>query len=317
MPAVQADAVELEWMDYPWEMGLYQEDIFDRKGMEALLRAGGGLDYAYILWRKKNGNIEPFYVGKGRGKRVATHGTKSDDRHNPIKNRIMDKALKDGWVGYSLRFFDSAEKALAKEAEWVECVGTISNKTGPLSNLKEGGMHGGGQKGMVGAANHMSIPVFVNGVKYESMSQAGIAHNICVASVRHRCERSLWPEWVMEGIEKIQCKGVRRTASPVSVEGVIYKNCAEAAKYLNMHKSGVRYRCESPSFPGWFKLLSPQKIRLKPKHKKISVLAEGKIYESITAAARAYGMSVTAMRFRCEDARYKDFEYRGPNKCQL
>lgn len=90
--------------------------------------------YVYVLFRHDTG--EPFYVGKGKGKR---HKSSLRDRHNPYKAGVIRKAVNDGReipivkVAASL----NEDTAFAIEVALIAAIGRTPN--GPLVNLTDGG----------------------------------------------------------------------------------------------------------------------------------------------------------------------------------
>lgn len=99
--------------------------------------------YTYLYFDPTRDN-EPFYVGKGQGKRAFSHLKRTD--HHPVTYRIQ-KIRKLGFEPIiELEYCDSEESAYALEHALVLEIGRKNIGTGPLLNLTDGGEGG---KGMV------------------------------------------------------------------------------------------------------------------------------------------------------------------------
>ena len=87
-------------------------------------------------------DYEPFYVGKGFGKRMNHHMRPSNLKKNSPKNSKIKKIIKEtGKIPIILKFkFNMTEKdALALEKKIVALIGRKNIKTGQLTNLTDAG----------------------------------------------------------------------------------------------------------------------------------------------------------------------------------
>jgi len=98
-------------------------------------RKSGKFKYAEMLF-----DFLPFYVGKGKGNRLYDH---LDEKRkcNPHKSRIIEKIKKDGLepIVFTLLEHLSEESALLFEVEVISKIGRFDKKSGPLTNLTDGG----------------------------------------------------------------------------------------------------------------------------------------------------------------------------------
>jgi len=84
-------------------------------------------------------SYEPFYIGKGCGKRLYDH--LKIDKCNIIKNEIIEELLEYNNPPIIIKFkkyLDEAE-AYSIEKDMINIIGRIINSTGPLSNIQPGG----------------------------------------------------------------------------------------------------------------------------------------------------------------------------------
>ena len=107
--------------------------------------------YAYLDPRKKgkfkyNGlefDYQPFYIGKGNGKRCyrAIEPNKLKKQRKNIKREYVNKLYSLGLKPIIIKLFENLTEsdAFEKEIELIESIGRINLKTGPLTNMTEGG----------------------------------------------------------------------------------------------------------------------------------------------------------------------------------
>jgi hypothetical protein len=104
----------------------------------AEIKINPGKFYVYIL-SKPDGS--PFYVGCGRGSRIAQHVAAS--RHNKThpKSRMIRSILRSGeTVQYQIESWHLDYRlALAREVELIRSLGRRDLGAGPLLNLTDGG----------------------------------------------------------------------------------------------------------------------------------------------------------------------------------
>lgn len=91
-------------------------------------------DFYVYAWLRPCG--EPFYIGKGRGRRDVVH-----KYNNPLFVRILDKIRKSGKEPSVVRLRENLTEAEAHEMERAEIAkyGRRNNGTGVLANLTNGG----------------------------------------------------------------------------------------------------------------------------------------------------------------------------------
>jgi len=114
--------------------------------------------YIYLDPTKKGNYIyndfifdyEPFYVGKGKGKRAYVHLSKyrNDNKHNKLKYNKISKILSRGKEPIILFYSENLTEldAFNLEILLIEKIGLRIYKQGPLTNLTKGGMGSAGHK---------------------------------------------------------------------------------------------------------------------------------------------------------------------------
>lgn len=122
--------------------------------------------YVYALTDPRKDN-QPFYIGKGKGKRATQHFYKCNLKERNFKNAtikaILNLGLKPG-IDYLFEKL-SEETAFSKEIELIKLYGRRDLGTGILANLTNGGD---------GAAGHIRTTVRLHTV--ETKRKMSISH---------------------------------------------------------------------------------------------------------------------------------------------
>lgn len=114
--------------------------VFDRADLEAIIAAGGGPHYVYVLRRPdgvaSHGGVgTPFYVGIGRGSRLFAHEEEAKD---PRVTSAKVDVIRAIWAagGDVVRTIDSvhSQEPWDREAELIAEIGCTVDGTGPLTN---------------------------------------------------------------------------------------------------------------------------------------------------------------------------------------
>lgn len=96
------------------------------------------------IWnfREHTFEYEPFYVGKGKGKREKGHLYKSSLKKNSHKNNIIKTIIREtGEFPLHTKIYANItnEEALKIETDFIKSFGKMVDKTGILSNITNGG----------------------------------------------------------------------------------------------------------------------------------------------------------------------------------
>ena len=112
--------------------------------------------YVYILFKTyKKGSykyddlsfdLEPFYIGKGNGKRLERSKTDTKKTKNLHKINIIEKIHQENLTVTSIKYREglSEEEAFLLESELIKKIGRSDRGLGPLANLTDGGEGGSG-----------------------------------------------------------------------------------------------------------------------------------------------------------------------------
>jgi hypothetical protein len=110
--------------------------------------------YVYVyLDPRKSGNFtygkyifkyEPFYVGKGYGKRYLKHLQNSSYDKNYLKINKINKIKRLNLNPIIIKYFTNITEteAYISESDMIKHIGRIDIKNGPLTNLNDGGFGG-------------------------------------------------------------------------------------------------------------------------------------------------------------------------------
>jgi hypothetical protein len=99
------------------------------------------MTYDFYVYQLRLENSEtPFYIGKGRGRRILEHFRPSALKKRNHKNNAINKAVRDGVEVFSEVLFDglTEDQAHAKEVELIAFYGRRVNG-GCLTNATDGG----------------------------------------------------------------------------------------------------------------------------------------------------------------------------------
>ena len=99
--------------------------------------------YVYLLRDPRHGrDKQPFYVGKGHGRRVRHHSLLGGSRHkNPLMRGVLGKIFKDSLkpIVEMVRYFEVEADAFQLEIELIAKHGRRDLGLGSLCNLTDGG----------------------------------------------------------------------------------------------------------------------------------------------------------------------------------
>ena len=131
----------LDGVGFPWKDVKVGKDvaILTRNELEkALAEIERDAFYVYILYRPDR---TPFYVGKGKGRRVLHHEREALGIGKTHKlNTIRAISRSGGQIGYSIvEVFDDEARCHSLEIELIRRYGRHDLGTGPLTNLTDGG----------------------------------------------------------------------------------------------------------------------------------------------------------------------------------
>ena len=105
--------------------------------------------YVYLDTRKKGNftyddyyfDYEPFYIGKGKNKRLEEHLWESRLKHDDFKSRKIKSILKDGYKPLFIKVKENLNEydAFNLEKTLIKIIGRYNLNLGPLTNLTDGG----------------------------------------------------------------------------------------------------------------------------------------------------------------------------------
>lgn len=86
-------------------------------------------------------NYEPFYVGKGRGKRIKQHYNPGELSRNTLKNTKIKAIINSNLKPIEIYLYENSteSESLEREIELINLIGRLDIKTGILTNMTTGG----------------------------------------------------------------------------------------------------------------------------------------------------------------------------------
>lgn len=95
--------------------------------------------------------------------------------------------------------------------------------------------------------------VVVEGILYESLTEASIKTGIGITTISFRLDSDTFPTYIrITPKNKVAKRDVKNKPIAMSIEGKEYKSYSEAVKELGYSKPKIRHRIESTDFPTWF-----------------------------------------------------------------
>lgn len=260
--------------------------------------------YVYELIDPRNGEV--FYVGKGNGDRMYHHRKqafrKKGFKINPHRSRRICKIINEGYnIVYKKYECESEQVAFDKERELISKYGKRCDGTGSLTNLTDGG------EGYTGG--HIPVcqyDLFGNFIKrHRSAKDAAIELGkknattitaVCGGGPRGEVA-AFGYLWAYEG----ELPRLRQKIKPVfqwTLNGEFvnkYPSASDAARVLNCDPSNIPNAIKrgghSQGFIWSHRNAFPGKVKNK-KIRPVRHINTGQIFESVSAAAVAFGHNV-------------------------
>jgi hypothetical protein len=171
--------------------------------------------YVYILRDPRpDKDLQPIYVGKGKGARARTHWRDADDHYNPLMRRVLTriKNLSLKPTIEIVRRFEVEADAFQLEIELIAKYGRRDLATGTLCNLTDGGEGGSGHIATESQREylrqrHANDPEFRKS-KSELMKRINADPVISKANAELMRQRHTDPEFAKANAERVRARNV-------------------------------------------------------------------------------------------------------------
>lgn len=194
----------------------------------------------YVYFHRKSSDGSVFYVGIGNGRRAYRKSRRSE-----IWNRFVNK------YGLIVDIVDSnitIDEAKKLEIKYIKEFGRISNKTGCLVNLTDGGDGRYGYKCSEETKLKMSNAQM--GKKHTEETKRVIREN----TIKREAWKHL-PRSKSESHRKSLSESrIKKYGRKIYVEGVKYNSIKEASLKFNMSSQKILHRLNSKNFENWYYL---------------------------------------------------------------
>lgn len=174
--------------------------------------------YSYLVGKEMTVefSFEPFYIGKGSGQRDTKHlNASSYQGKTHPKDRKIKKLIESGMRPMVVRIIDNVVEKIAFDTELasIYAIGRRNKKTGPLTNLSEGGEGSGGNSWTDEARKRFSE------------SKKGLpVHPNTVEALRNSASLALGKKRVPSTGEKISLSLKGKKKSPEHAAQIIARN---------------------------------------------------------------------------------------------
>lgn len=221
----------------------------------------------------------PFYVGKGRGRRAYYHIREAKAGKKNHKCNILNKLAKLRLAPIIIQTAHYDEYlCLAFEVDCIAGIGRYNQKLGPLANLTDGGKGGSGSK-------HTE-----QWKKEASLRSTGKYHTQ---------ETKDYLRYLRSNTRASNATRTKMRKSAPKTHSAIH-NANVATGLRGKRKS--KAHCLSMSLVRQGKKLGPTKASKK-------VIAEGKLYRSLTEASEATGIYFYTLKYRLTSKSFPNYYY--------
>jgi len=201
---------------------------------------------------------EPFYIGKGSGRRYKNHSQKNNLRDNYLKRKVIEKCIKHEIPHFPVKITEGLgeNKSFELEHKYVSILGRI-DYGGILTNLTDGG-------GVESSQNMdcLKKPIISTDVKsgeivkYTSLSEASTKLGILCGNICSCCrgDISYCDGKVFEyenHIDKYKFRSIRnklinknRIIQHLTDRCIIFNDMVEASEYNDISTTCVFYSCK-------------------------------------------------------------------------
>ena len=249
-------------------------------------------DYCVYMHYRENGDKKfPFYIGIGSKKR----SLRNEGRNN-LWSKIYSKYGKE--VVYFIESC-SREEAFVFEKMLICKYGKISDGTGYLSNLTDGGESG------------KTRSVICDGTLYSSLSSAASELNLCGPEAISQRIKSPHYNYHYVGEDNNYNPSLKKKCEqiPIVAGGIEYKSISDCARAYNMSVAGIRTRIKSPRFDFKEKgTIGNYNSKLHENGFAKPVIINDLFFKSISDAAIYLNKSVTSV-FRLVNSNNNKFRY--------
>lgn len=202
--------------------------------------------YAYLDPRKPGKYVygdysfdyEPFYIGKGGTKRqLKRHLFETKNRtKNSLKYRKIQSILKFGLIPITKKILENIkeDKAFSLEEKLIKIIGRIDLKTGPLTNLKDGGI--GGQSNP-SSLTRKKLSVATKGKTYEEIYGKEKALELKKSRSNSNSKRKL-SQYTKNKISEKHCKITWKITNP-NGKICLIKNLQKFCKENNLTSNSM------------------------------------------------------------------------------
>jgi len=95
------------------------------------------------------------------------------------------------------------------------------------------------------------INVVVDGINYESQSQAALAYNLSVSDVKRRCRSMAFPGWICDSIKKQPTRDNKPSLISIEIDGVKYRSINSASTSTGIDRAKIKKRLASEEWPSY------------------------------------------------------------------
>lgn len=191
----------------------------------------------------------PFYIGKGKGRRIYEHLEPRYLNKHTFKNNMIKKIIRLGHKPITIKIFEnlSNKEACKYEIDLISKIGRRDKKLGPLANKTDGG------EGSIGFCKETidKLSKMRRGHKNPMFHVYPSEKTRRLLSIRQSGKNNGMYGRKHSLKSKIEMSKHSAMAKSITINNIFYKSIRDASRKLNVKHYSIEYRLKNKNFPNY------------------------------------------------------------------